>query len=603
MKSLSLSLALAGLLLFPAARAGASGPDEIIDSAVRTLRMGNPDSAAVLLYDLADGSGDNGDRVRAMYYLADALLRLGRNDEAIGYLVTASGLDSTSSFADDIRLAHAGALLAAGNVNGAISLAGDFIAKSPGSPLVPDMLLILGKGLAAREEWLRALNAFNEITGNHPRSPIAREASMMGGICLFHLQLPAAAAERFGKYLAQTPRGPGAATALYYLGRSHEDAGKPEAAARAFRTLATEHPSSPDLLDAWFRLGRNLFDTGRFDEAENAFHNYVENAPKTEPDYDDALFFLERIAFRKGRYSSEMEIAENFVAKYPASRLTPKLLLNLAWYYRLSGENERAIEKYQEILSSRVRTEYADSALFYEADTHVAMNSPDRAIAFLVNIAEQRRNPARAQAAYLKLGMIGERLNLRNEAIAWYDSAAAAGAVTDLTVRALLGTAGCYRDMNRWLESSRVYERILKNYPHSFRRADVHYSLAGVYYLMGRVYDAIQTAKEGLRYAKGKRRTDLVVFLADVYEYVDPDQAVRYYSDLASGTGSSPETRVEALIKIGDISVRRGDRRSAAEAYTKAVRSDTASFYREKARRKLDELNERDGTPGIARPQ
>ncbi len=199
--------------------------------------------------------------------------------------------------------------------------------------------------------------------------------------------------------------------------------------------------------------------------------------------------------------------------------------------------------------------------------------------------------------------MLGEEMQLPDEAIAWYDSAVAVGASSDLTVRSLMGVARCYHEVNRWLDSSRTYERILKSYPNTPQRADVHYSLAGVYYLMGRVNDAIQTARDGLRFAKGKRKTDMLVFLADVYEYIDPDQSIRYYSDIWSDIGNSPETRAEALLKIGDIFMRKGDRKSALEAYARIINSATNSPYREKALKRLDEITGSTDLPDSSKPQ
>jgi tetratricopeptide (TPR) repeat protein len=207
------------------------------------------------------------------------------------------------------------------------------------------------------------------------------------------------------------------------------------------------------------------------------------------------------------------------------------------------------------------------------------------------------------QASYLKLGILGEEMHLPDAAMAWYDSAVTVGFSPDLTVRALLGVARCHHNVNRWLDASRTYERILRNYPNTPYRIDVYYSLAGVYYYMGRVNDAIQTAREGLRFAKGKRKTDLLVFLADVYEYQDADQSIRYYQDIWSDIGNSMETRAEALMKIGDIFVRKGDLKSAAEAYTRIVNGTSNTPYRAKALKKLDEITGSTDIPETFKPQ
>ena len=95
----------------------------------------------------------------------------------------------------------------------------------------------------------------------------------------------------------------------------------------------------------------------------------------------------------------------------------------------------------------------------------------------------------------------------------------------------------------------------------------------------------------------------MLVFLADVYEYIDPDQSIRYYSDIWSDIGNSPETRAEALLKIGDIFMRKGDRKSALEAYARIINSATNSPYREKALKRLDEITGSTDLPDSSKPQ
>ncbi len=596
-------LVLVGILVLGAGPVSASNPAELIDTAVRALQGGSPDSAAVLLYDLADTVEDRPERVRAIYYLGQALEQLGRTDESIQCYIRAAETDSTAPYADDAFFAHARLLLSTGNRNGCISMAQAFFRSNPDSPLLPEMLFLTGKAYLDGGEYLKAFNAFSEIGRISPGTPAAREASVQESVCLYRLQLISGAVERLEKYLAESPRGHSVDEALYYLGLAFQDTGRPERAAWAFRRLTLEYPAYPRTMEAYYRLGESLFQAGRYTEAENAFQNFIENSDSDIPLYDEALFFLERVAFRKGEYSTETDIAENFIAKHPSSRLVPRLLLDLARFYRLSGEPEQAVGKYQAVLSLHPRAALADSALFYAADTYVAMEREDRAIAFLSEMTRRRRNPGRVQASYLKLGMISEDLGHHDHAIAWYDSAVTIGASPDLTVRSLMGIARSYRDVNRWLDASKTYERILRNYPGTPRRGDVHYSLAGVYYLMGRLTDSIQTARDGLRYAKGKRRTDMLVFLADVYEYVDLDQALRYYSDIWSDIGNSTETRAEALLKIGDISLRRGDRKTAAESYARIINGEVDSPYREKALRKLDELDEEEDSPSTSKAQ
>lgn len=591
------------LFLLMSVPAAAEDPIEKVDAAIQLIQSGKPDSAAVLLYDIVDLISDRNERVRALYYLAQALGQLGRLGEKVQYLTLAGGLSSAAPFADEVRYAHAEVLLKTGNVNGCLALTQEFFASYRDSPLMPDMLSLAGEAFFLKGEWLKSYNAYSEITKNYQDSSVAGDAAVKEGICLFKLNLVTGAIERFEKYLAEHPKGGAVDEALFYLGLSYERTSQSQLAAGVLRKLTLEHPSCPNIIDAFYHLGKNLFNIGNYTEAENAFMNYLDNAPRSESAYDDALFFLDRIAYRKGYYSSEMEIAEHFVSKNPTSRLAPRLILDLARYYRLSNEPGRAIEKYRIIMSAHSRSDFADSAMYYVTDTYIAMNRMEDAVAFLKETAYRRGSQGRGQAAYYKLGQLSEEWMFFDDAIAWYDSSVALGGSADLSVKGLMGIARCYTAVNRWLDASRTYEQILHAYPNTSSKADAYLSLAEVYYRMGRLYDSVQTAKEGLRFAQGRKKTDFLTFLADAYEYIDSDQSLQYYWSICSNAANPTAIRTEALLKIGDIYARRGDRKSAVEAYGRVMSVDADSLSIRKARKKLDELGELPDIMDTTKPQ
>jgi tetratricopeptide (TPR) repeat protein len=586
-----------------AAPAAALDPIERVESAVRLFQAGKPDSAAVILYDTVDLIGNTDERVKALYFLAQSLGQLGRIGEKIQYLSLADSLSRSAPYADEVRCAYAEVLLSTGNENGCLAIAQEFFTSHRESPLMPDMLSLAGDALSAKGEWLKAYNAYSDLSKNFPDSFAAVDGPVKEGICLFRLNLYSGAIERFEQYMADHQKGDGAGNALYYLGISREKTGQYRLAADALKKLTIECPSSPFLIDAFYHLGKNLFEAGDYAEAENAFMNYLDNSRRSDSSYDEALLYLERIAYRKGYYTSESEIAEHFAAKNPSSRLAPRLLLDVARYYRLSGEPERAIEKYRSIMNTHPQSDLADSAMFYAADTYISMNRREEGAAFLREAAYRRSDRGDGRAAYFKLGLMNEENGLYDDAIAWYDSSVALGGSTDVSVRSLIGVGRCYLAVNHWLDASRTYERILKTYPGASSRADVYLSLAEVYYLMGRLFDSVQTARDGLRIAQGSRKTELLSFLADAYEYIDADQSIQYYWSIWSNTANPSLTRTEAILKIGDIYARKGDRKSAAEAYTRVLSVDADSLTVRKARKKIDDLNALDTISDTSKSQ
>ena len=570
----------------------ASDINNRISRAGDLLETGKPDSAAVLLYDLLDSIDSKEERVRALYYLAITMEQLGRLAEEINYLILAREAGPDVEFADKVRFAYAQILLDTGNLEGCIGIAREFKENYNSSPLMPDMLYIAGNALFSKGEYLRAFNSFNEIIKNYADTKAARESVMKEGVCLFHLELITGAIERLEQYMLDISVKENTDEALYYLGLSYELSLRPEDASEVFNRLVLEYPSYPAVMDVYFRLGRHYFNTNRFFESENAFENYIYNTVETEKNHDEALFYLERIKFRTGRYFSEAEIAENFIVKYPRSRRTPKLLFDLARYYKTKRKIEDAIEKYRILLNNPLYTAYADSAVILIADTYAAQGNRDKASVFLIQTAEESTEPERIQKIYLKLGTLNESWELYDKAIGWYDRSLTIDSSPDLSFKALWGIGRTFKTMNRWFEASKTLERILTEYPDYPDVIEIYLTLADIYLLQGRIKDSIDIAEKSIGFAGENRKNEILLFVAELYEEIDEDHALRLYSLIYNDTGNLPEHRIKALMQFGDLSIRSGDRRAALNAYAKILSEDADSISVLKAKRRITDINE-----------
>ncbi|MCE5248617.1 tetratricopeptide repeat protein [bacterium] len=565
--------------------------DEKLDNVSYLLDTGKPDSAAVILYDMVDSITGKQDRVRALYYLAEATGQLGRYAEKKHYLSLACELPPDVEYGDKVRFSYCQLLLDTDDLDGCIALSKDFTQLYGTSPLIPDMLYMAGNAYLEKKEYQRASNVFSDITKNYQASPAAHEAVMKEGVCLFKLEFYTGSIERFEKYLAETPEGQNIDEALYYLGRAYEQNHQSEMASRVFNRLAIEFPSYSDNMEAYIRLGKNLFESGRFIESENAFLNYIANTPENDKNHDEALYYLERIKFKTGQYTSEIQIAENFISKYPESPRTPLLLFDLANYYRMTGQPQEAIENYWVLLNNRLYSAYVDSAGILMADTYVSMNKKDSATSFLIELSNRKKNTATAQNMLLKLGSLYESWTNYDTAIAWYDISLSIDISYLASVRALWGVARCCTQINRWQDAEKAYKRIISDYPKNPYMIDIHMALANMFFQEGRTLDSIHSAEKALIYAKTAQKPDILYFLAQLYEEVDDGHALQLYSQIYYNTRNTTELRNNALLKYAELAERKGDRVSAVNAYTKIISEVADSSSVNKARRKLDSIN------------
>ncbi len=585
MRTVFLSIALA------ACTAAAADPVSVpgrLDHARDLLDTGRPDSTAVLIYDLLADIADPAERVRALSYLATATERLGRTDEAFDYLAEAVSIEAEGAIAEDVRFRYARLLLETGNPDRCFEMTRAFRERYPNSALMPDVLYLAGEASLRMGDFTRAFNLFNEVTTTWPGAGTAPAADMKAGVCLFHLDLPAGAIERLERYLAGQPGALGG-DALLYLGKSYERRNQPENAAEAYRRLVLQYPGHPDLLSIYLWLGEYFFGAGMYIEAENAFENYLYNADPDNAAYDIALLYRERIMYRIGRYVTEADIARNFIAAYPRSRLTPGLTLDLARLYRSSGQVDAALEEYTRLMHMR-GTGLADSALVLAAGMLDEAGERERAIAFLVDIVREEDRPRLAQTAALMLGDMNTRWERYDEAISWYEHAAGVNAERALSLRAYRGIAAVYKAMNRWFEATRTLERVVRDFRGQPGLIEAWCDLADLSILQAQLTDAVQAVEAAVKLADEPRKTDLVLMLAELYEEVDEQRALILYRQVYLDLGPTEQQRGTALLKYGDLSLRRGNRNAALNAYTRAATELADTVFVDRARNRLSTL-------------
>jgi len=550
------------------------------------IETGKPDSAAVLLFDMLDSidNNDSGKRVRTLYYLAQSMEQLGRLAEQINYLIMAREAGMDSEYADDVRFAYARILLETGNLDDCIGVIREFEKSFGNSPLLSEMLFIAGNANLEKEDYLRASNIFNEIVRSFPESDAAKESIMKEGICLYNLDLINGAIERLNRYLIEFPGGGNTHDALYYLGLSYERNNQPDQAVSFFSRLVVNFPSYPEAMDVYFKTGKHLFNTGRFAESENSFENYVFNTDITDENYDEAVFFLERIKFRTGRYSRESDIAENFIVKYPESPRTPSLYFDLARYYNAVGKIEDAVEKYRVLVNNTLYSAYADSAIYMIADTYTENGDPGKASLFLIQIADETVDVVRAQKAYYKLGTINEALERHNEAIGCFDKVLSIDGSSQTAYLALRGISRTFKSMNRWYEAAKTMERIIEEYPDRPDFENIYMEISDIYFLQGRIADAIGAAETGWEYSEGERKNTIMLYIAELYEEIDEGQALTLYASIYDDNSNPPEQRTKALMKFGDLSLSTGDSARAWSAYAKVLNenADSVSVFQAK---------------------
>ena len=564
----------------------------LFEKASDYIETGKPDSAAVLLYRNLDTITDKNERVRAYYYLSQAMGQLGRLSEEIQYLIMAREESQEAYFSDRIDLAYTHILLETGNFDDCISIAEEFRHLYADSPLLPDVLYCAGTAHFMKSQYRRAFNTYREISSNHSYAPVSAEAVMKEGMCLMKLDLLGGAIERFELYLSLGRDGNNIDEALYHLGFCYESTGQLERAADAYWRLTIDYPSYSKTFETYFKLGKLYLNIGKLSEAKNAFLNYIANTDIIDENHNKALLDLELIAFRRGYYSSEIEAYENFTTKYPESPSTPDLLFKLATYYRTTTQYREALEKYTILINNPLYMAFADSAAFLMADTYATAQKRYEAVVFLEDFSHECGDSLLTQKILLKIGLLYEEWEEYETAISWYMNAYDAEVSADLSVQALMGIGRIFRGMDRWMQSGETYEKIIKEYPDTPFMKVVLLKLSEICNLEGRLVEAAATAERAVKYAEETEKPVILLHIADIYEEIDTKRALELYSFIYANERNPAQHKTTALLKYGDLALKIGDRESAARAFATIITNGADSISVITAQRQLDSITD-----------
>jgi tetratricopeptide (TPR) repeat protein len=566
---------------------------ESLDQIEDLIETGHADSAAVLLEVFLAGDPETIERIRGNYLMSRAMNQLGKLSDEIRHLNRAREESAGTQFEGIIVRDYARIMFQTGNYDECITIAEKYRELAPDLPFRSVILSISADALYAKGEYRRAFNLYSELSTFEPDTETGAHAVLRAGLCLHHLGLVGGAIERLEEYLARYPDGSGTAEALWRLGESYESIHNTRLALETFQRLVVEYPSTAGIIDIYFKLGENYLKMGQLVEAENAFLNYSINADTTTIQYGEALLNLERINYRNGSYPNEIAMYENYISRYPASPLVPSILFDLARYYTTAGRYEQALEQYSILTVNPRYRASADSAAFLMADLFTDMGDSSRAVSSLIDAASSITELPRVQKYYLKLGSLYELWDDPDIAIFWYDRVYTKGGSPILRARALMAIGAILKAHDRRLEAENMYERIIAEFPDNPYRKEVFLALSDIYYLSGDVAKTIQTAERAVKFAEGVEKNKILVYIAELYEELDEQHALRLYSMVFNSPESSRPLKTDALLKYGDLALRIGERSKAVSAYVAVIEDSADSNAVLKAREKLSTITDR----------
>jgi len=424
----------------------------------------------------------------------------------------------------------------------------------PGNELADDAQLGLGWSAYRQKRFREASQAFDAYGEANPSAPGAQEAVFRSGVSAFLAGEEESAILALRKY-ATMGSGVKSDSALLVIAQSYERLKRPAKAVEAYREFLSTFLDHALSAESYLALGKALLELSDFRAARDAFGE-AERRARSSLLQEEARYQGELAKAGRRGQMNPLSVAQSFLARYPDSPRSPKLLLDIAQYQQALHKRELALVTLDKL-----------------AESYPASPEALRAHLLRARIYEDMKEPSSAVDEY-------EAVILRRD--------------PDYSPQALIGLAKVYQGLKQYELARDQLRRLLMDYWDADETSPALIEIGHSFYREGWYAEAMTAYQQAETRTKGRYRLEAQLGQANcLLEEALYAKAVGTFLRLSHEQDIPKDLLVQSLYGQGAAQSALGDTTRALDAFTRAL--DLASDPQTKAQlqRQIDLLAQR----------
>jgi cellulose synthase operon protein C len=401
---------------------------------------------------------------QGVFFLGEALLQLGKTDDARRHFQTYTGRDPQGKYAKAALFRSAEAAYLAGNFDAAKPELDRFLAKHPEDRLNAYVLPYLGDIALAKNDPAAAAGFYRNGLKLFPEGNL-QDDCRFGLARALEKQRQPDEAERLYREVAAKPKSSLADAAQFHLGAMQYAAGQYEKAVETFSLFEDRLASSAWQPNARLGLGMALLKLDRPDDADKHFDAVLETKSAGEKLSQQAAFGKFQTALQRKDYAAVDRLSAEFEKRFPDSPMQSDVQRMLAKSFVERKDFARAVTLL-EALSGKGAAETKDLnnryllALCYEG-----LNRYEEALAALLPVVDNAEGQLQADAQLLQ-GTLLLALKKYQEATTPLEAFVAGKPTGDAQIKALCELAICCARTGRIDKAKKLYAEVIQIDPH-----------------------------------------------------------------------------------------------------------------------------------------
>ncbi len=343
-----------------------------------------------------------------------------------------------------------------GEYGEAVRLLEEALKRYGEDPLKGEMMTFLARSYHGNGREVLEEETYREVVKRYPRSPFARKSLFELGQISFKKGLYKEAAGHFTAFAERDPLGTTSDNALFYLAESLFHTGEHETAREHFLDLINNYKDS----DYYWRAALRVADidamSGRYSRAAEEYRHVMKNLSKAAQ--EDVLWKMAE-AFRKGDESkSALKAYNRYLKKYPKGPKAGEAGAVIVDMNYRAGDYKKGVKRFAGLFKKGKGDELTPENLITLARGYIKIGDMESAAATLDNLIKKYPKNEMAATAYYLKGWVSQK-------------------------------------QSKLKEANKDYLRLLKKFPHTPLREEVHWQIAGNYFVLEDYKKALKSFK------------------------------------------------------------------------------------------------------------